>query len=220
MVLGVHGLQPHIRVRPLSIPPRTSPDATVSFGGYLPATIASAYNAPVTSNTGTGETIAVYAFQYPRVSDVTSFWTLAGDAESSTNLQMIDVAGGPKTSGEHHAGHTGYEQEAALDTEWASALAPGAKIRIYGGNINDPGDNDEILQQIFADLADNPTMHQMCICIGGNEFDVDRDYLIIEAQYMANLASAGVSILVASGDNGAKPDGKTPGQPIRRRIPT
>jgi subtilase family serine protease len=50
-------------------------------------------------------------------------------------------------------------------------------------------------------------MHQLCICIGGNELEVERDYLIIEAQYMANLASAGVSVLVASGDSGAINDG-------------
>ena len=206
VVLGLHGLQPHIRPRPLSIPERVGPDAAINFGGYLPATIAKAYSATLTATTGTGQTIAIYAFQYPMVSDVTSFWTLAGDSESSTNLQMIDVAGGPKTSGSTTT-DTGYEQEASLDTEWASALAPGAKIRIYGGNVNDPGENDEILQQVFADLATNPTMNQFCICIGGNELEIERDYLIIEAQYMANLASAGVSVLVASGDDGAKPDG-------------
>ena len=46
-------------------------------------------------------------------------------------------------------------------------------------------------------------MHILSVSIGGNELDVPRDYLIIEAQYMANLASAGVTILVASGDMGA-----------------
>ena len=207
VVLGLHGLQPHLRPRPLSIPRRESPRLTVNFGGYLPASIAKAYNEGLTATTGTGQTIAVYAFEYPMVSDVTSFWTLADDAEPSTNLQMIDVAGGPKTSGST-ATDEGYEQEATLDTEWASGLAPGAKIRIYGGNVNDPGNNDEILQQIFADHASYPTMNQMCICIGANELDVERDYLIIEGQYMANLASAGVSILVASGDNGSNPEGK------------
>jgi kumamolisin len=98
-------------------------------------------------------------------------------------------------------------EEATLDVEWASALAPGAKIRIYGANENDPAENDEILQQVYADLPSQPSLHVLNICIGGNELDVPKDYLIIEAQYMANLASAGVTVLCASGDSGAVANG-------------
>ena len=99
-------------------------------------------------------------------------------------------------------------QEATLDVEIASAIAPGATIRIYGASENDVGEeNDEILQQVFADIPNQPNMHVLNICIGGNEEEIDHDYLIIEAQYMANLASAGVTVLSASGDDGAINDG-------------
>jgi hypothetical protein len=202
VVLGIHGLQPHIREHALSTPRPAGQNADLSVGGYLPAAIASAYNAAISSSTGTGQTIAIYALAFPAVSDVQGFWSLANDSESSTNLQMVNVAGGPSSSPDSQI-----VEEATLDTEWASAMAPGAKIRIYGASEDDPGENDEILQQIYADLPNNPSIHQLCICIGGNELEVEKDYLIIEAQYMANLASAGVSVLSASGDDGAKSDG-------------
>ncbi len=203
-VLGIHGLQPHIRLHPLSTPRVTQSRLQVDAGtSYLPAQIATAYNEAGSGLDGTGQTIALYELAFPQSSDLTAFWTAAGVADLTSNIQMISVAGGPAST----PGAPEFD-ESSLDTEWASALAPKAAIRIYGANINDPGENDEILQQVYADLPGNPGMHQLCICIGGNELELDRDYLVIEAQYMANLASAGVSVLVASGDNGSNPDGE------------
>ena len=129
-VLGIHGLQPHIRRHALSIPTRPSPNqqTNLNLGSYLPATIAKAYNANTVTATGTGQTIAIYALAYPTVSDVTSFWTLAGDPESSTNLQMIDVAGGPGTSPD-----SSLLEEATLDVEWASGAGAGGGNQDLGG---------------------------------------------------------------------------------------
>ncbi len=200
IVLGIHGLQPHIKRRPLSTPRALHPN--INLTGYMPAQIASAYNANGLSVTGAGQTIAIYAFAFPKDSDLTSFWSTAGGGQTTSNVQTVNVAGGPASSPSENS-----LQEAALDVEWAGALAPGATIRIYGANENDPAENDEILQQVYADLPSQPNLHVLNICIGGNELDVSKDYLIIEAQYMANLASAGVTVLVASGDNGAVAEG-------------
>ena len=202
-VLGIHGLQPHLRLRPLSAPrlARAGPGVTLNVGGYVPSQIAKAYGASGLAATGTGQTIAIYALAYPMTSDLTAFWTQAGVNASLANIHTIDVSGGPAASPA-----MGSMEEVTLDVEWASSLAPGAAIRIYGVNENDPGGSDALLQQVYADLPSNPSMHQLCICIGGNEQEVARDFLVIEAQYMANLASAGVSVLVASGDTGAKAD--------------
>jgi sugar lactone lactonase YvrE len=200
-VLGIHGLQPHIRRHPLSLPRIQQPRAITLGTGYLPSQVAAAYNATGLSVNGAGQTIAIYALAYPALSDLEAFWTAAGISQNINNIQTIDVAGGPAPSPS-----SGSSEEAALDVEWTSSLAPGASIRVYGANENDPADNDEILQQVYADVPAQPTMHQLCICIGGNETEVDHDYLVIEAQYMANLASAGISVLVASGDQGAIDD--------------
>ena len=153
-VLGIHGLQPHIRCHPLSTPraTRQTPQANVTTS-YLPAQIATAYGATGVggANPGMGQTIALYELAFPANTDLTAFWTLAGVTESISNITTVPVAGGPGAS----PGASELD-EATLDTEWASALAPGAKIRIYGANIIDPGENDEILQQVYADLPTNP----------------------------------------------------------------
>jgi hypothetical protein len=200
-VLGVHGLQPHILRHPFSTP-RVRPDLTINVSGYLPAQIAAAYNATGLSETGAGQTIAIYAFAFPVPNDLTMFWSEAQVTQSLGNIQNITVGAGPDSPSSDSL------DEVSLDVEWASSLAPGATIRIYGASATDPAENDEIFQQVYADLPSQPNMHVLSVSIGGNELDVPKDYLILEAQYMANLASAGVTVLVASGDNGATAEGK------------
>jgi hypothetical protein len=197
-VLGIHGLQPHIRRHPLSMRQPAAPNPQINLSGYLPANIAAAYNATGVSETGAGQTIAIYAIAFPANQDLANFWVSAGVTQSVNNVTLIPIAGGPGGSPDPDA-----VDEVSLDVEWSGALAPGAAIRVYGASEVDPAENDEILQQVYADLPANPSMHVLSISIGGNEYDVPRDYLIIEAQYMANLASAGVTVLVASGDNGS-----------------
>jgi len=202
-VLGIHGLQPHIRRHPLSTPRLVHPNVgQINLGGYLPSQVAKAYNADGLSVTGSGQTIAIYALAFPQTSDLTAFWTTAGVTQSLSNVTMVNVGAGPSSSPSIPT-----QEEAALDVEWASSLAPGAKIRVYGASEDDPAENDEILQQVYADLPSQPSLRILSISIGGNELDVPKDYLVIEAQYMANLASAGVTVLVASGDTGATANG-------------
>ena len=199
VVLGIHGLQPHIRRHPLSLP-RAQPE--INLSGYLPAQIAAAYDATGLSVTGAGQTIAIYAFAFPLETDLTTFWGDAQVAQSFSNIHNITIAGGPTSPGSDSM------DEVSLDVEWASSLAPGAEIRIYAASETDPAENDEIFQQVYADLPSQPNMHVLSVSIGGNELDVPKDYLVLEAQYLANLASAGVTVLVASGDNGGVAEGK------------
>jgi len=207
-VAGVHGLQPHLRPHRLGLPKGVNPnDATSSSPPYFPSQIARVYNANSLSATGAGQTIAIYAFALPQSSDLTNFWGTTGISQSLANIKTVNVAGGPANPSTldqtDYNNYEGFAEEVTLDTEWSSSLAPGATIRIYAASQNDPADNDEILQQVYADLPSQPNLHILSICIGGNELEVEHDYLIIEAQYMANLASAGVTVLSASGDSGA-----------------
>jgi len=199
-VLGIHGLQPYLLKHPLATPRQGN--QTINLGGYLPAQIAAAYNATGLSETGSGQTIAVYAFAFPLSTDLTAFWSAADVSQSLSNIQDVTVGVGPTSPS------TNSLDEVSLDVEWASALAPGAAIRVYAASETDPAENDEIFQQVYADLPSQPNMHVLSISIGGNELDVPKDYLILEAQYIANLASSGVTVLVASGDNGAVEEGK------------
>jgi sugar lactone lactonase YvrE len=201
-VLGIHGLQPHIRRHSLSAPRAPGGGQTINLNGYTPAQISAAYNATGLSETGAGQTIAIYALAQPLTTDLTAFWSQNQVPQSLSNVQMINVAGGPT------APSADSTDEVSLDVEWASSLAPGAAIRVYAASETDPAENDEIFQAIYADLPSQPNMHVLSVSIGGNELDVPKDYLVLEAQYIANLASAGMTVLVASGDNGAVAEGK------------
>ena len=68
----------------------------------------------------------------------------------AANATNISVAGGPAASTSSDA-----LEEVSLDVEWASSLAPGAQIRIYGASEDDPAENDEILQQAADAILPN-----------------------------------------------------------------
>ncbi len=197
-VRGIHGLQPHQRLR---LRPHTTLQPLAGTGNslpYYPAQIKQAYNANTLTQTGTGQTIAIYALGFPKTTDLTTFWNTTGVPASLANIQQVTVGVGPGSTTS-----SGSLEEATLDVQWASALAPGAVIRIYAASETDPVGDDELIQQVLADLPTHPTLHQLSISFGLDESAADRDYIAIEAQYMANLVSAGVTVFASSGDNGA-----------------
>ncbi|HZZ58195.1 MAG TPA: protease pro-enzyme activation domain-containing protein, partial [Opitutaceae bacterium] len=200
-VLGVHGLQPHLRLRRRLA--RLVHPAAGGGGGseYTPAQIAQHYNASGLGLTGAGQTIAIFAGAYASSSDLQAFWNAIGLATPPT-IQQVTVGTGPA------ANDSGDQQEATLDEEWAGGMAPGATIRVYGANDTDPNFIDEIFQQVAADLPNEPSLHVLSMSYGFDETALDSDYIMIVSQYCANLASAGVSIMNASGDDGSNQDGK------------
>ncbi|HEY4989031.1 MAG TPA: protease pro-enzyme activation domain-containing protein, partial [Opitutaceae bacterium] len=112
VVLGIHGLQPHIRRHALSTPRALRPDLQINLSGYTPAQLATAYNATGLGVTGAGQTIAIYSLAYPQSSDLTLFWSEAQVTPKLSNITNVDVAGGPVSPSDPSA------EEAALDVEW------------------------------------------------------------------------------------------------------
>ncbi|MGH7996281.1 MAG: S53 family peptidase, partial [Opitutaceae bacterium] len=204
-ILGIHGLQPHLRhhrvsyarLRPAQPPSGNAP------APYSPSQIAGAYGAAGLSLTGSGETIAIFADAFPDSSDLDLFWQDTGIADSTSHVEEVNVGTGPVSPS------SGSLQEATLDVEWASGLAPGATIRVYGADENDGASYDEEIDQVIADLPSQPTLHVFSISFGLNEDLIDQDYFSIQSQYMATLASAGVTVLAAAGDGGSNPDPST-----------
>lgn len=202
-VLGIHGLQP--QQRPHLLNHLLAQAVSSNQPPYLPAQIASVYGAASTGLTGSGQTIAIFSAAYPSSTDLTAFWTLAGSSASVSNVSHVDLNGGPSSSVD-----TATMEEADLDVEWAGAMAPGAAIRIYAGDLTDPAVIDEAFLRLYADLPSNPTLHQYSISFGYAEDEVDQDYLLIESQYVAALASAGVTVVASSGDLGGYADSAKP----------
>ena len=89
---------------------------------YLVSEILKAYNADGLAVTGNGQTIAILIDTFPSDADLTVFWTRNGLPIASKRIERINVNGTnlPVPEGEE-----------TLDVEWASGIAPGAKVRVY-----------------------------------------------------------------------------------------
>jgi kumamolisin len=199
ILLGINGLQPHIRPhKHLMVKPRS---LTGTNPPFLPSQIAQADNATglYSSNiTGEGQSIAIVIDTFPSTADLVSFWKTYGVNQSLNNIQFIQVVSGtlPSASGEE-----------TLDTEWSSSIAPGARVRVYATTQLNTTFLDEAYQQVYNDAINHPEygLHQMSLSYGLGETYLPSSQVQTDAQYFANLASAGVTIFASSGDGGSTP---------------
>lgn len=207
MLVGINGLQPHLRARRHLIPRTFQPNSLTGPGApYLPSQIAKAYHANTlySSNiTGAGQTIAIVIDTFPATSDLTSFWQTYSVNQSIGNIQFIQVVSGtlPAPSGEE-----------TLDVEWSSSIAPGSHVRVYAATDLGFADLDQVYGQVYTDATTHPEygIHQMSMSFGLGEADIigqlGTAQLQTDAQYFANLVSAGITPFASSGDDGNDPD--------------
>ena len=192
-VLGINHLQPfHQRNKHAVRQPLTNNAPPFKINEIL-----AAYNAANLGVTGANQKIAILIDTAAKNSDLTSFWSANGVAQSTANIEVINVNGGtlPATSGEE-----------TLDEEWSSGIAPGAKIRVYASRTLNDADLDKCLQRLINDLPTQPQIHQLSISLGLGETYVSQAQFTTDAQLFATIASGGVSIFVSSGDGGSTPD--------------
>jgi len=201
LLVGINGLQPHIRAHRHFVRKQDFPNALSGGASYLPAQIAAAYDATSLYNgkiTGSGEAVAIVIDTFPSISDVTAFWKLAGIDQSTANLQFIQAVSGqlPNPSGEE-----------TLDVEWSSAMAPSARIRVYAATDLESSDLDTAYQQVYDDVRAHPDLgiHQMSMSYGEGETYTTSSQVDTDDQYFAELASAGVTVFASSGDDGSTP---------------
>ncbi|TCO95316.1 putative repeat protein (TIGR03803 family) [Chthoniobacter flavus] len=200
LVVGIHGLQPHLRAhKHLVMQP-----ASYTFPGmapYGPNEVLTAYNRTFTPNnvTGSGQTIAIVIDTFPATSDLTAFWTANHITQTLDNISFIQAVAGtlPSPSGEE-----------TLDTEWASSIAPSAKVRVYATTDLQLNHVDQAYQQIYADVTAHPEygIHQVSLSYGIGETVTTSSQVQTDAQYFTELASAGVTVFAATGDGGSTPD--------------
>jgi kumamolisin len=167
---------------------------------YLVSEIMKAYNADGLTVTGKGQTIAILIDTVPADSDLEQFWSSNNSSVTLNQIETINVNGGPLPT---------QEGEETLDVEWASGIAPGAKIRIYATGTLQFVDLDLALDRIFADLATQPEMRQLSISLGLGETFMGgpQGEVATQHQKFLRLSAAGVNVFVSSGDAGSNPDG-------------
>jgi kumamolisin len=166
---------------------------------YIVPEILKAYGADGLGVTGKGQTIAILIDTFPADADLKAFWANNGVPASATRIEKINVKGGalPPPSGEE-----------TLDVEWASGIAPGAKVRVYASGTLQFVDLDLALDRILADLPSHPGMRQLSISLGLGEKFMGGPNGEVRTQHhkFLLLAAAGVNVFVSSGDAGSKPD--------------
>jgi subtilase family serine protease len=165
--------------------------------GETPASIRTVYNLPATG--GGGVIAIVDAFHYPTaLNDFNVFSNQFGlptepgsNPLASTNqvFQVIYASGKqPRTNG-------GWAQEAALDIEWAHAMAPGAKIVLVEAASNSYTDLFKAV-----DVASTiPNVRQISMSWGGSEFSSETG-----SNYDGRFLKPNIVYFAASGDTGGK----------------
>jgi kumamolisin len=201
LLIGINGLQPHIRMHKHSLLKPNS--LTGTNPPYLPQQIAQAYNANglYSSNlTGSGQTIAIVIDTIPSTTDLQSFWSTYGIQQYLSNMQFVQVV--PEIGAAFTAESL---LETSIDVEWSSSIAPGAKVRVYATASLASSSLDMAYSRILSDATNNPGLglHQMSMSYGGGEVVIGQSQINTDDQLFLNLVNAGVTPFASSGDNGS-----------------
>ena len=179
-------------------PAAVSPDATGAATGLSPAQVKQAYSFPTAASAGAGEKVAVVApFDAPTIEgDLGVFsqnFGLPACTTANGCFKKVSQNGG-KT---YPAADKAWSMEMSMDVEWVHAIAPGAKILLVEAR------SDHLADVIAAE--DYATAHAAYVSnsLGVAEFSG-------QTAYDSHFSRSGVSIFVASGDDGA---GNGPGYP-------
>jgi kumamolisin len=180
--------------RPVAKPHfRLGPNAT---GAYTPPQVAAAYQFP-TGVTGAGQTVALIELGggYDAAS-VDAYFASLGVARTGT-LTSVGVDGASNTTG---GGAGGADGEVQLDIEVVGSVAPGADIAVYFGPNQGSGFADAISAAV-NDQTNKPSI--VSISWGGPESGYAQQDLNAINQILGQAAALGITVFVASGDNGA-----------------
>lgn len=167
--------------------------------GYLPADIVNLYNFPP-GLTGQGQTIGILEFSDGySLNDARAFWQAAGIAQPQLTFVSVD---GTRNDGGTNPG----DEEASLDLQWAGALAPGAHLIVYEASAGQTYATfadavTRTLQYILSDTTYQPTV--LSISYGDAEATFPVEAVTQWADLIAELDAKGVTVCVASGDQGA-----------------
>ena len=195
---------PHFRVRKATAagtPNGVQPRAGSAQVSYTPVQIAQAYGLSGNAS-GTGQTIGIIELGGGyRTADITAYFK--GIGQTAPNVITVSVDGGknsPSTA-------SSADGEVMLDIEVAAAVAPGANIVVYFTPNTDQGFIDAITTAVH-DTTNKPSV--ISISWGGPESSWTMQSMMALDAACQTAAALGVTITVASGDNGST-DGVTDG---------
>jgi kumamolisin len=197
IVTGVFGLdnrpfaKPHFR--------RLKPDPTTQFNGYPPPKVAQFYNFP-TDVDGAGQVIGIIELGGGyRPSDLTAYFKQIGVAPPTVTSVSVDRGRNAPTTAQSVDG------EVMLDIEVAASIAPGAKIVVYFAAGTTDRDFLDAITEAVHDNVNNPSV--ISISWGGPEASATASFQTEFDQTLQSAAALGITVTVASGDDGAADEG-------------
>lgn len=207
IIVGVHGLdnrpvaQPHFRRKTAK---KGVTARAAQAGSFSVEKIAELYNFPG-GETGAGQCIAIIELNdidqkgHPtgagyKTSDLRTFFKKAG-------LPMPQIAPASVDGGANKPGHSDADGEVVLDIEVAGAIAPGARIVVYFAPNTTNGFIDAVKAAVH-DTARKPSV--ISISWGGPE-DSEGSKQFVDGlnEAIRDAGAMGVTVCVASGDNGS-----------------
>jgi kumamolisin len=203
VVQGVFGLDnrpqamPHHRYRQLA----GASDAAAENVSYTPVQVAQLYSFPQ-DVTGAGQTIGIIELGggYEQSDIANYFQSLNLTAPTVTSVSVDNGTNNPTNP-------DSADGEVLLDIEVSGAVAPGANIVVYFAPNTSQGFQDAISTAIH-DTTNNPSA--VSISWGGPESNWTNQSMQTMDQVAQEGAALGVTITVASGDNGSS-DGSADG---------
>ncbi len=164
-----------------------------SPSGETPASIRSVYNIPSTG--GSGIIAIVDAYDYPTAeNDLNVFSSQFGLPPCTTAngcFQKVYAAGRKPRA------NCGWAQEAALDIEWAHAMAPSARIVLVEAASNRFSDLFRAVDVASNIVSQNGGVGEVSMSWGGSEFST-------EASSDSHFTTPRVVYFAASGDTGGQ----------------
>jgi kumamolisin len=195
------GLLPHVvAVMGLDQRPVASPHFRQAAPGgqiaYTPLQVASRYQFP-SGLDGTGQTIGIIELGGGYAdSDIAAYFASVGVNRTGT-LTSVSVDGATNAPDGNPNGADG---EVQLDIEIAGSVAPAANIAVYFSTNTGGGFHDAISAAV-NDATNNPSV--LSISWGGPESGYSQQDMDAMEQALQQAATLGVTVCVASGDNGS-----------------
>ena len=197
--------KPHFRIRDnrkrhKKPTPTPSPTPTpAQTGSFNPPQVAQLYGFP-TGVTGQGQTIGILELGGGyNASDLSSYFSALGIPEPQ--ITAISVDGAANAPGDPN----GADGEVALDIEVAGSIAPGANIAVYFTPNTAQGFLDALTTALHDTNNGPPSV--ISISWGSAESNYTAQSLSAFDEACQSAAALGITITVASGDNGSTDGG-------------
>jgi kumamolisin len=184
--------QPHFRIYDHK---KKKKPVSAKSGSFNPPQVAQLYGFP-TGVTGKGQTIGIIELGGGyNASDLSAYFSKLGVAHPK--VKAVSVDGAANAPGDPN----GADGEVALDIEVAGSIAPGANIAVYFTPNTNRGFIDALTTALH-DTANGPPS-VISISWGSAESNYTAQTLTTFDEACKSAAALGITITVASGDNGS-----------------